>query len=157
MPPAAIGTTPPTPHTRLTSTRAPRPHGTPQEQPAVRSEVDCSTSARYFSSSERSGVLHRRTRARRAGASPLDGRCGVTSMQGGGQGLAKRYEWQSEWFRKQVAGECQSLARAQPTYEAMSLLVTRRRLRSFFFVRRQISVVNTGKTTRQYYSTRNQE
>ena len=25
-PPAAIGTTPPTPHSRLTSTRAPRPH-----------------------------------------------------------------------------------------------------------------------------------
>ena len=36
MPPAAIGTTPPTPHTRLTSTRAPQPHGTPQEQPAAR-------------------------------------------------------------------------------------------------------------------------
>jgi len=28
---------PPTPHSRLTSTRAPRPHGTPQEQPAARS------------------------------------------------------------------------------------------------------------------------
>ena len=27
------------PHTRLTSTRAPRPHGTPQEQPAARSEA----------------------------------------------------------------------------------------------------------------------
>ena len=39
MPPAAIGTTPPTHHTRLTSTRAPRPHGTPQEQPAARSEA----------------------------------------------------------------------------------------------------------------------
>ena len=37
MSPAAIGTTPPTPHTRLTSTRAPQPHGTPQEQPAARS------------------------------------------------------------------------------------------------------------------------
>ena len=36
-PQAAIGTTPPTPHGRHTSTRAPRPHGTPQEQPAARS------------------------------------------------------------------------------------------------------------------------
>ena len=41
MPPAAIGTTPPTPHTRLTSTRAPRLHGTPQEQPAAGSEHKC--------------------------------------------------------------------------------------------------------------------
>ena len=39
MPPAAIGTTPPMPHTRLTSIRAPRPHGTPQKQPAARFEV----------------------------------------------------------------------------------------------------------------------
>ena len=39
MPPAAIGTTPPTHHTRVTSTRAPRPHGTPQGQPAARSEA----------------------------------------------------------------------------------------------------------------------
>ena len=39
MPPAAIGTTPPTHHTRLTSTRAPRPHGTPQGQPAAQSEA----------------------------------------------------------------------------------------------------------------------
>ena len=39
MPPAAIGTTPPMPHTRLTSIRAPRPHGTPQRQPAARSEA----------------------------------------------------------------------------------------------------------------------
>ena len=39
MPPAAIGTTPPTPHTRLTSTRAPWPHGTPQEQPAAQPEA----------------------------------------------------------------------------------------------------------------------
>ena len=39
MPLAAIGTMPPTPHTRLTSTRAPRPHGTPQEQPVARSEA----------------------------------------------------------------------------------------------------------------------
>ena len=39
MPPAAIGTTPPTPHVRHTSTRAPRPHGAPQEQPAARSEA----------------------------------------------------------------------------------------------------------------------
>ena len=38
-PPSAIGTTPPKPHSRLTSTRAPRPHGTPQEQPAARPEV----------------------------------------------------------------------------------------------------------------------
>ena len=38
-PPTAIGNTPPTPHTRLTSTRAPRPHGTPQGQPAARSEA----------------------------------------------------------------------------------------------------------------------
>ena len=46
MPPAAIGTTPPTPHNRLTSTRAPRLHGTPQEQPAVRSEVHVLARAR---------------------------------------------------------------------------------------------------------------
>ena len=39
MPPAAIGTTPPTHHTCLTPTRAPRPHGTPQGQPAARSEA----------------------------------------------------------------------------------------------------------------------
>ena len=39
MPPAAIGTTPPTHHTRLTSTRAPRPHGGPKGQPAARSEA----------------------------------------------------------------------------------------------------------------------
>ena len=39
MPPAAIGTTPPTNHTCLTSTRAPRPHGTPQGQPAARSKA----------------------------------------------------------------------------------------------------------------------
>ena len=39
MPPTAIGTTPPTPQSRLTSTRAPRPHGTPQEQPAARPEA----------------------------------------------------------------------------------------------------------------------
>ena len=39
MPPAAIGTTPPTNHTRLTSTRAPRPHGALQGQPAARSEA----------------------------------------------------------------------------------------------------------------------
>jgi hypothetical protein len=39
MPPAAIGNAPPTHHTRLTSTRAPRPHGTPQGQPAARSEA----------------------------------------------------------------------------------------------------------------------
>ena len=39
MPPAAIGTTPPTHHTRLTSTRAPRPHGAPQGQSAARSEA----------------------------------------------------------------------------------------------------------------------
>ena len=44
-PPAAIGTTPPTPHTRLTSTRAPRPHGTPQEQPTSRSEALASLEA----------------------------------------------------------------------------------------------------------------
>ena len=41
MPPAAIGTTPPTHHTYLTSTRAPRPHGAPQGQPAARSEASC--------------------------------------------------------------------------------------------------------------------
>ena len=39
MPPAAIGNTPPMPHTRLTSTRAPRPHGTPQEKPVARPEA----------------------------------------------------------------------------------------------------------------------
>ena len=39
MPPAAIGTTPPTPNTRLTSTRAPRLHGTPDGQPAARFEA----------------------------------------------------------------------------------------------------------------------
>ena len=39
MPPAAIGTTPPTRHTCLTSTRAPRPYGTPQGQPAAQSEA----------------------------------------------------------------------------------------------------------------------
>ena len=38
MPPAAIGTIPPTTHTLLTSTRAPRPHGTTQEQPAALSD-----------------------------------------------------------------------------------------------------------------------
>ena len=37
--PGAIGTTPPTPQSRLTSTRAPWPHGTPQEQPAARPEA----------------------------------------------------------------------------------------------------------------------
>ena len=39
MPPAAIGDTPPMPHTRLTSTRAPRPHGAPHGQPAARSKA----------------------------------------------------------------------------------------------------------------------
>ena len=39
MPPAALGTTPPTHHTHLTSTRAPRPHGTLLEQPAARSKA----------------------------------------------------------------------------------------------------------------------
>ena len=39
MHPSAIGTTLPTHHTRLISTRAPRPHGTPQGQPAARSKA----------------------------------------------------------------------------------------------------------------------
>ena len=39
MPPAAIGTTPPTHHTCQTSTRAPRPHGARQEQPEARPEA----------------------------------------------------------------------------------------------------------------------
>ena len=48
-------------------------------------------------------------------------------MQGGGQGGAKRYEWQGKWFRARDVGECPSPARAQSTYEAIGVLSRRGR------------------------------
>ena len=89
MPPAAIGSTPPMPHTRLTSTRAPRPHGTPQGQPAARSEARLLARARVEGrrdglAAARGEVRQQPRRRRREDADPdpstVERRCGQNPM-----------------------------------------------------------------------------
>ena len=74
-PSTAIGTTPPTTHTRLTSTSAPRPHDTPQEQPAARSEARVLARARVEGrhdglAAARGEARQQPRRRRREGADP---------------------------------------------------------------------------------------